>query len=98
MESYNLEPIYSTREVPGRCVKCMAEHELNTCLMALLGGDEDADDEENEKKFQALLDFLRSPESQRLVDESERLLAEGKKVNVKLYISEGRARYELEVT
>ena len=51
MESYNLEPGYSTSEVPGRCVKCLAEYELNTCLMALLRDDEDANDEENKKKL-----------------------------------------------
>ncbi len=96
METYSIEPKYSTCEQTGRCVRCQAEHEMNNCLMSLLGSD-DENDEEAEKKFQALLTFLKSPESQRLIDESERLMSDGKKVNVRLYIDGDVAKYELEV-
>lgn len=96
MESYNIEPHYTTHEHTGRCVKCQAEHEMNNCLMALLGSDDD-NTEEAEKKFQALLAFLKSPESQKLVNESERLMSEGRKVNIRLYVEGDEAKYELEV-
>jgi hypothetical protein len=41
--------------------------------------------------------FLRSPAARELIDESEKLLSEGKKVNVKLYITDDKPRYELEI-
>jgi hypothetical protein len=97
MDSYNLEPKYSTNEITGRCVKCLAEHEMNTCLMSLLRGDDQDSEEETKKKYEALMDFLKSPAASELIDESEKLLSEGKKVNVKLYITEDKPRYELEI-
>jgi len=65
--------------------------------MALLGENGDESNEEAEKKFQALLNFLKSPESQKLVEESERLMADGKKVNVRLFIEGDKAKYVLEI-
>jgi len=97
MESYSIEPHYTTHDHTGRCVKCQAEHEMNNCLMALLGENGDESNEEAEKKFQALLNFLKSPESQKLVEESERLMADGKKVNVRLFIEGDKAKYVLEI-
>jgi hypothetical protein len=97
METYDITPQYSTNEIVGRCVRCQAEHDMNSCLMSLLGDDNDGNDEETEKKFQALLTFLKSPESQKLIDESERYLSEGKKVNVKLYVDDGQVQYALEI-
>lgn len=98
MDSYNLEPTYSTNEVTGRCVKCLAEHEMNTCLMSLLRGDEEDSEEETKRKYEALVAFLKSPASGRLIEESEKYLSEGKKVNVKLYITDDEPRYELEIS
>jgi len=97
MDSYNLEPKYSTNEMTGRCVKCLAEHEMNTCLMSLLRGDDKDSEEETKKKYEALMTFLKSPAVRELIDESERYLSEGKKVNVKLYISGDKPKYELEI-
>ena len=97
MDSYKLEPKYSTNEITGRCVKCLAEHEMNTCLMSLLRGDDQDSEEETKKKYEALMTFLRSPAARELIDESEKLLSEGKKVNVKLYIADDKPRYELEI-
>jgi hypothetical protein len=95
MESFELEPKYSTKEIPGKCLKCLAEQELNSCLMLLLrDGD---DDEEARRKFEALVAFLQAPESQRLRDESERLLAEGKRVSVRVTFRNDSPRYELVV-
>jgi hypothetical protein len=96
MESFELEPKYSTKEIPGKCLKCLAEHELNSCLMMLLS--EDGDDESARRKFEALVAFLQSPESKVLRDESERLLAEGKRVSVKMVFSGDRPQYELVVS
>ena len=95
MESYELEPRYSTNEVPGRCIKCLGEHELNNCLMQMLR--EEDIDAETQRKYEALVDFLRSPESERLRIESERYLAEGKKVTVMIGIKNGKPVYRLKV-
>lgn len=93
MDSFNLEPRYSTREIPGKCLKCLAEHELNNCLMLLLR--EEGEEAEVQQRFEALVTFLQSPDSKRLRDESERLLADGKKVTLKIELINGKPEYEL---
>ena len=93
MESFELEPKYSTREIPGRCLKCLAEKELNNCLMLLLR--EEGEEEEVQQRFEALVSFLQSPESKRLRDESEKYLAEGKKVKVRIDFESGKPKYWL---
>ena len=93
MDSFELEPGYSTREIPGKCLKCLAEHEMNNCLMLLLR--DEKEDEDVIQKFEALISFLESPESRQLRDESERLLAEGKRVALKIDIINGKPEYEL---
>ena len=95
MEPVNLDPRYSTREVPGKCIKCLAEQELNSCLLELLRGE--GESKELEQRFEALVSFLKSPESKKLRDESERYLAEGKQVTVKIHYEEGQPEYELKV-
>jgi len=47
--------------------------------------------------YQTLITFLKSPESRELRDESERLLAEGKQVTLRIHSETGKPRYELEV-
>jgi hypothetical protein len=93
MESFDLEPRYSTREIPGKCLKCLAEHELNNCLMELLR--EDGEDKEAQQRFEVLVSFLKSPESKRLRDESEKLLADGKQVKLKVNFESDKPEYEL---
>lgn len=95
MDSMDLKPMYSSSQISGRCIKCLAEQEMDTCIMGLLsrGGD----DKELQQKFEMLLEFLKSPESQKLRDESERYLAEGKKVTVKINTQDGKPKYELDV-
>ena len=44
-----------------------------------------------------LVAFLKSPESQKLRDESERYLAEGKQVTVRISFADGKPKYELKV-
>ncbi len=95
MDSFDLEPRYSTNEISGKCLKCLSEHELNSCLMQLLR--EEGINEEVRVKYEALVTFLKSPESQRFREESERLLAEGQQVSVRISISEGQPKYELVV-
>jgi hypothetical protein len=92
-ESYDLEPRYSTNEISGKCLKCLTEHELNGCLLLLLR--EENMDDDVRKKYEALLDFLKSPESEQLRIESEKCLAEGKQVAVRITVFEGRPKYEL---
>jgi hypothetical protein len=93
MESYNLEPRYSTNEISGKCLKCLSEQELNSCLMQLLR--EEGLNEEIQRKYEALLNFLKSPESKRLRIESEKYLAEGKQVSVRISVEQGQPKYEL---
>lgn len=92
MKPINLEPKYSTAEIPGKCLKCMAEQQLDSCLRQLLV--EQGENKELQKRYSALLSLLKSPESKNLRDETEKYLAEGK--NVKLVIS-GKGRYEIKI-
>jgi hypothetical protein len=94
-ELIELEPRYSTGSVPGRCVKCLAEEKLNTCLFELLRGS--GDEEDLARRFEALVAFLQSPESKKLRDESERYLAEGKQVSVRIDFVNGSPKYTLEI-
>ena len=93
MEPFDLEPRYSTNEISGKCLKCLSEHELNSCLMQLLR--EEGLNEEVRAKYEALVDFLQSPESQRLREDSERYLSEGKEVSVRISMNQGEPEYEL---
>jgi len=95
MESINLDPRYSTSDVPGRCVKCLAEQKLNNCLFELLRGE--GDEKELVQRFETLVSFLKSPESQKLRAESERYLSEGKEVTVSIHFVDGKPRYDLKV-
>ena len=82
MEPINLNPRYSTREIPGKCIKCLAEQELNNCLMELLRGE--GENKQMEQRFETLVSFLKSPESKKLRDETEKYLSEGKDVRVRV--------------
>ncbi|MFC1924520.1 hypothetical protein ACFLXA_04075 [Chloroflexota bacterium] len=94
MEPIDLDPRYSTNEIPGKCIKCLGEQELNKCLMQLIStGDQTSDDVQN--KYEALVTFLQSPDSQKLRAESERYLSEGKEVTVKIEFIDGKPKYEL---
>ena len=95
VQPYELEPRYSTNEIPGRCLKCLGEQELNSCLMQMLRDDEI--DRETQRKYEALVAFLRSPESERLRIESEKYLAEGKKVTVTIGSKNGKPLYGLKI-
>lgn len=95
MESFELEPKYSTNEIPGRCLKCLGEEELNTCIMDLLKNE--PTDENTVKKFEMLITFLKSAEMAELRDKSERLLSEGKQVSLQINsdLETGKMSYEL---
>ena len=96
MKSIHLNPRYSSNTTPSRCIKCLAEQELNNCLRTLLIEDDD-NDAEVQRKFEMLLDFLKSPELQKLVDESEKFLSDGKKVTLKIQFDNDKPVYELKV-
>ena len=95
METIDLDPRYSTSDVPGRCVKCLAEQKLNNCLFELLRGE--GDEKELVQRFETLVSFLKSPESQKLRAESERYLSEGKEVTVRIHFVDGKPRCDLKV-
>ena len=95
MDSINLEPRYSTNEIPGKCIKCLAEKELFDCLRELLR--EEGDNEKLKEKYETVVAFLQSEESRKLRNESEKYLAEGKKVTLKISGEDGKQKYELEI-
>ena len=95
MKSFNLEPRYSNNEIPGKCIKCMAEQELYSCLRELLRGQ--SENKEMQQRYEMLLAFLKSPESQKLRDESEKYLAEGRKVMLRVSFANGKPKYELNI-
>ena len=96
MEPIDLDPRYSTNEIPGKCIKCLGEQELNKCLMQLLHtGDETSENIQN--KYEALVMFLQSSDSIKLRSDSERYLSEGKEVTVKIKFADGRPKYEINV-
>lgn len=95
MGDIEFEPRYSTREIPGKCIKCLAEQEYGNCLRELLKGVDE--NKELEQRYEALVSFLKSPELQKLRDESERYLAEGKDVKVVLHLGEGEIKYEIKL-
>jgi len=96
MEPIKLDPRYTTSLIPGKCIKCLAEKELDNCLFKLLGDDK-GDDDELKQRFETLVAFLRSPRAKKLLDESERYLSDGKKVTVRIQLDEGKPEYELKV-
>lgn len=93
MDKIELKPGYSTVEIPGKCIKCLAEQEYGDCLRELLKGEEGK--KEMEERFEALVSLLKSPELARLRDESEKRLADGREVKLTIHLSEGQPRYEL---
>lgn len=95
MDPINLEPRYSTSQLPGKCLKCLTEKQLDSCLRQLLV--EQGGDKELQQRYALLLSFLKSPRSKKLRDETEKYLAEGKDVKVKIYSQDGKIKYELEV-
>jgi hypothetical protein len=95
MDTINLNPGYSTSSVPGKCIKCLAEQELNSCLLELLRSE--GDDKELAQRFEMLVSFLKSPESLKLRDEAERCLADGKQVTVSISLEDGEPKYELKI-
>jgi hypothetical protein len=94
MEPIELEPRYTSGELPGKCIKCLAEQELDGCLRELLGGQ---DSEEVKQRFEMLVTFLKSPESQTIRDKAEEYLAEGKRVKLRLSFTDGKPKYELKI-
>ena len=95
MEPIDLNPRYSTNDIPGKCIKCLAEQELNSCLRVLLT--DEKDNKEVQQRFEMLLSFLKSPESKKLRDESERFLAEGRQVTLRVRFEHDKPSYELKV-
>jgi len=57
MEPIELEPRYTSGELPGKCIKCLAEQELNNYLLELLKGGED--DQKLQGRLLLPLDMLR---------------------------------------
>jgi hypothetical protein len=95
MESIELTPRYSTNEVPGRCIKCLAEEKLFSCMREIF--EDEKDTIKLQQKYQILYSFLKSPDLQKLCDETERYMSEGKEINVRVYLEAGKPKYELKI-
>ena len=95
MDPLELEPHYSTKEIPGRCIKCLADKEVGSCLKMLLG--DETDNRELQRRYEALVSFIRSPELVKVRDECEKYLAEGKEVNVVLHLGRRKPKYEIKL-
>lgn len=95
MDPLELEPRYSTKEIPGRCIKCLADKEVGSCLRMLLG--DETDNKELQRRYEALVSFIRSPELVKVRDECEKYLAEGKEVNVVLHLGRRKPKYEIKL-
>ena len=93
MDKIELKPAYSTVEIPGKCIKCLAEQEYGNCLRQLLRGEQGK--RELEERFEALLSLLKSADLAKLRDESEKLLANGKEVKITINSEGGKPRYEI---
>ena len=94
-EIIELEPHYSTSEIPGRCIKCLLEEKLFSCMRELLNQEKNM--AELRQRYQILYSFLELPDLQRLCDEAEKYLSEGKEVNVRVYLENGKPKYELKI-
>jgi hypothetical protein len=95
VDPIDLNPRYSTKDIPGRCIKCLAEQELSSCLRMLLT--DEKDNKEVQQRFEMLVSFLKSPEAQKIRDESERFLADGRQVTLKIHLDDDKPSYELKV-
>jgi hypothetical protein len=95
MESIDLTPRYSTNDVPGRCIKCLAEEKLFSCMRELFA--DETDISKLQQRYELLYAFLESSELQKLCDETEKCLSEGKEVNVRIYLENDRPKYELKI-
>ncbi len=95
MDDIELKPGYSTKEIPGRCIKCLAEQESRNCLWELLKGE--TGDKRLERTYEALITLLTSPELQTLRDESEKRLSEGKNVKIVIHLGDREPRYEIKL-
>jgi hypothetical protein len=93
IKPFDLELMYSTNEISGKCLKCSSQQELNKCLMQLLR--EEGINQDIRYKYEVLVDFLKSPELMKLRTESEKYLAEGKRVSVRISFNHDQPRYEL---
>ncbi len=92
-DDIELTPRYSTREIAGRCIKCLAEEKYRHCVRELLESSEE--NKKLEGEFEHLVSLLQSPELKKLCDESEKLLADGEDVTVVLHLGEEEPRYEI---
>jgi hypothetical protein len=95
MKDIELKPSYTTVNIPGKCLKCLAEQEYGDCLRELLKGEEGKN--ELKKRFEAMTSLLKSPELTRLRDQCEKYLADGKEVSLAIHAEDDKPRYEIQV-
>jgi len=95
MKDIELKPSYTTVNIPGKCLKCLAEQEYGDCLRELLKGEEGKN--ELKKRFEAMTSLLKSPELTKLRDQCEKYLADGKEVSLAIHSNEDKPSYEIRI-
>ena len=95
MKQIELEPKYSTVEIPGKCLKCLAEQQYGDCIRGLLKGEDGK--KELEERFEAIVTLLKSQELAKLRDESEKYLADGKKTKLIISMKKGKTNYQMKI-
>lgn len=93
IKTIDLVPYYSTNELPGKCIRCLAEEKLFNCMRELLRAEQDSS--YLQEKYEALYTFLESPGLDQLCNETEKYLAEGKQVNVCITINNGKIEHKI---
>jgi hypothetical protein len=81
--------------VSGRCIKCLAEEKLFSYMRESFRQEKDTAGLKH--RYKVLSSFLESPELQKLCDETERYLAEGQDINVKITLENGKPKYKIQL-
>ena len=95
MKDIELKPSYTTVNIPGKCLKCLAEQEYGDCLRKLMKGEEG--ESELKKRFEAMTSLLKSPDLIKLRDQCEKYLADGKKVSLAIHADDDKPKYEIKI-
>jgi hypothetical protein len=96
VKDIELKPSYTTVNIPGKCLKCLAEQEYGDCLRGLLKGEEGKT--ELKKRFEAITSLLKSPDLTTLRDQCEKYLSDGKEVSLAIHADdENKPRYEIKI-
>lgn len=96
MSPIEFEPRYSTKGIVGKGIRRLAKQELDGCLRKLLQGE--IYNNELSERYEALVSFLKSPQSIKLRDVCEIYLSEGKQVIARICFWHGNSKYQIKLS